>query len=139
MFEIVIISHGPLADAMKESLMYFFSEVQSIFTVAIDRDGLEKFQKNMDETFAQIDNKDVLIFTDLLYGTPFNEAGKRVNRLTKDFEILSGVNMPILLEAVNMQKQGKNLKETLSSLEKIGIVQSFKSRLEGMEEAEADE
>uniref|UniRef100_UPI00403F2639 PTS sugar transporter subunit IIA n=1 Tax=Candidatus Enterococcus willemsii TaxID=1857215 RepID=UPI00403F2639 len=139
MFEIVIASHGPLAGAMQESLTFFFSEVENIHVAAIDRDGLEKFQKQMDTIFQSIGDREVLVFTDLLFGTPFNEAGKRVGKLKQNFELLAGVNMPILVEAVNLQKQEKKLADIIDSLKQSGSIQSYKDRLSEMYHSNDDE
>jgi len=139
MFQIVIASHGPLAEAMKSSLQTFYPELPNVHTVSIDEDGLAKFQEKLDEIFDKIKDEDVLIFTDLLNGTPFNEAGKLVNTLKNDFDIISGVNMPILVEAVNMQKQNRVLKEILPILIEVGTVQSYKKKLKTVQQSDEDE
>ncbi|GEQ49031.1 PTS sugar transporter subunit IIA [Tetragenococcus koreensis] len=139
MFQIVIASHGPLAEAMKNSLQIFYPELSEVYTANIDEDGLSKFQEKMDDVFAKVKNKDVLIFTDLLYGSPFNEAGKRVSTLEKDFDIISGVNMPILVEAVNLQKQNKELRKILPALIDAGAVQSYKEKLKTTQQSDDDE
>lgn len=139
MFQIVIASHGPLAEAMKNSLQTFYPELSDIYTASIDEEGLSKFQEKMDDIFSKIEEKDVVIFTDLLYGTPFNEAGKRVGRLKKDFDIISGVNMPMLVETVNLQKQGKTLEKALPFLMNAGMIQSYKEKLRTTQQSDDDE
>ncbi|PAB01616.1 PTS sugar transporter subunit IIA [Enterococcus canintestini] len=128
MYKIIVTSHGPLAEAMKESLKFFFSDVD-VMTVSIDERGLVAFQAEMDRVFQQIGKEDVLIFTDLLYGTPFNESAKRVADLDQFFEIIAGVSMPLLVEAVNYQRQQKNLAEITSNLLEIGKPSSFKEKI----------
>lgn len=127
-FEIAIFSHGPLAEGMKESLRFFYPDNLKITTIAIDEEGLTAFQKKMDVYFEKIKNQDVLIFTDLLYGTPFNEAGSRVGELNSSFEIIAGVNMPMLVEAVNYQRQEKALDDILPELMELGKAYSYREK-----------
>lgn len=129
MYKIVVASHGPLAGAMKESLKFFFSNDIDVTTISIDERGLVAFQAEMDHVFQQIGTHDVLIFTDLLYGTPFNEAAKRAATLEQAFEIIAGVSMPLLVEAVNYQRQIKKLTEITPYLLEIGKPSSFKEKM----------
>ncbi|WP_207941284.1 hypothetical protein DOK78_001215 [Enterococcus sp. DIV2402] len=130
MYKIIIASHGPLADGMKESLKFFFSTKLEVTTVSIDNDGLVSFQEKMDRVFDEVATSEVLIFTDLLYGTPFNEAGKRAANLSQYFDIISSVNMPILVEAVNLQRQNIALEDAVPQLLEVGQVQSFRNKMQ---------
>lgn len=126
MFEIIVTSHGPLASAMKESLGFFFPEC-NVQTVEIDKDGIESFQNKMQELLKGFQGREILIFTDLLHGTPFNVAAKSVSEYASEYEILAGVNMPSLVEAVNLQKQGIALQEALVKIMDVSSIQSFKA------------
>lgn len=129
MFKIIIASHGPLAKGMRDSLYFFYPDQLDIAIASIDEDGLSKFQKRMDTVFEEIGENDFLFFTDLLYGTPFNEAGKRAGKLNQFFAIVAGVNMPILIEAANLQRQGETLDSVLPQLLALGQVTSFREKM----------
>ncbi|MGG5315093.1 PTS sugar transporter subunit IIA [Enterococcus sp. AZ072] len=124
MYEIIIASHGPLASAMKESLSFFFPE-NDLYTVEIDQSGIEKFQDQMQATVEQLQGQSLLIFTDLLYGTPFNVAAKCAGEYAKEFEIIAGVNLPCLVEAVNLRKQQQSLKQVVPQLLTAGALSTF--------------
>lgn len=124
MYEIIIASHGPLASAMKESLSFFFPE-NDLYTVEIDQAGIEKFQDKMQTTLQQLQDQPVLIFTDLLYGTPFNVAAKCAGEYAQEFEIIAGVNLPCLVEAVNLKKQQQSLKQAVPQLLTAGTLTTF--------------
>lgn len=124
MYEIIIASHGPLASAMRESLSFFFPE-NDLYTVEIDQAGIEKFQSKMQTTLKQLQNRPVLIFTDLIYGTPFNVAAKYAGEYAKEFEILAGVNLPCLVEAVNLKKQQQPLQQAIPLLLVAGTMSTF--------------
>lgn len=136
MYEIILLSHGPLASAMRESLAYFFPESKQLRAVEIDQDGIEKFRSQLAEVINEIGNQELLIFTDLLYGTPFNEAAKLVATNTQPFEILAGVNLPMLIEAINFQQQKKSLKEILPDVIKAGEIKSFSEQIKTVQNAE---
>ena len=129
MFNIVIASHGPLAEAMKKSVKLFFPEENKITTASIDEKGLEIFQANLDEIMATVKDKSVLFLVDLSYGTPFNEIAKRMSMVSDDSEILSGVNMPTLIEAINLRNQGYSLKEVVTKLIEVSKLQSYSERI----------
>lgn len=129
MFNIVIASHGPLAEAMKKSVKLFFPEENKIATASIDEKGLEIFQANLDEIMATVKDKSVLFLVDLSYGTPFNEIAKRMSMVSDDSEILSGVNMPTLIEAINLRNQGYSLKEVVPKLIEVSKLQSYSERI----------
>lgn len=129
MFNIVIASHGPLAEAMKKSVKLFFPEENKITTASIDEKGLEIFQANLDEIMATVKDKSVLFLVDLSYGTPFNEIAKRMSMVSDNSEILSGVNMPTLIEAINLRNQGYSLKEVVPKLIEVGKLQSYSERI----------
>lgn len=129
MYKIIIASHGPLADAMKESLKFFFSEEVDVATVSIDEQGLVTFQEKMNQVFLEIGSRELIVFTDLLYGTPFNEAAKRVGSLSQNFDIIAGVNMPMLVEAVNLQRQGVSLEKAMPQLLEVAKVHSFQQKI----------
>lgn len=129
MFNIVIASHGPLAEAMKKSVKLFFPEENKITTASIDEKGLEIFQANLDEIMATVKDKSVLFLVDLSYGTPFNEIAKRMSMVSDNSEILSGVNMPTLIEAINLRNQGYSLKEVVPKLIEVSKLQSYSERI----------
>lgn len=64
--------------------------------------------KVLDQITTSIDQSeqagvDVLVFTDLFFGTPFNLLMTIVN--SHKFSHITGVNLPILLEAITLQDQ----------------------------------
>lgn len=139
MYQIIIASHGPVANAMKESLQYFFKDLKNVHTVTLDRDGIGKFSGKINEVLKAYKNDELLVFVDLFYGTPFNEFARQCTELEANFEIISGVNMPSLIEAVNYQEQGKNLSEVIDSILRAGKVNSFSNTIEKSKVKDDDE
>ncbi|MGM0238076.1 PTS sugar transporter subunit IIA [Enterococcus sp. AZ103] len=129
MYKIVIASHGEFGNGIKNSLSYFYNDLSNVIVVTLDKNGLIPFQKKLDELFQKLGQQDVLFFSDLLYGTPFNELSKRAILLSSNFDIITGVNMPIMIEAVNYQEQGASLTDVLPKLVTLGKVDLFSQKI----------
>ena len=125
MYQIVIASHGPVAHAMKESLQFFFNDLENVHTVTIDKDGISKFSDKVNSILNKYKSEEVLVFVDIFYGTPFNKFARQCTELVDNFEIIAGANMPSLMEAVNYQNQNKKLADVIDLIINAGKVDSF--------------
>lgn len=120
MIGIVIVTHCQLGESLIGAAEFIIgSRPESLQSVSIDlnenagklRDKISRGIKNVQ------DQEGVLILTDMFGGTPSNlsysflEEGR--------IEVLSGVNLPILVQAVNMRKK-MNLEELAANLEAFG-------------------
>lgn len=118
---ILIVTHGPLATAMKESARLFYGDV-------VDEIGVLELHANDNPTdlAGKIEEQivsskqDTLVFVDIESGTPYNMTAIVIDGLkeTYNIECLTGVNMPILLEALGM-KDSMNVSEIVSLLETL--------------------
>ena len=120
MIGIVIVTHGRLGEALIEAAEFIIGgRSKALVSVSIDiNQSAEKLRKNIQEGIKKVDKKDgVLILTDMFGGTPSNlsysflEEGR--------IEVLSGVNLPILIQAINTREKLK-LSKLAPSLEKFG-------------------
>lgn len=105
MVNILIVTHGPLAGAFKESARMFFGDaVEKLETIGLfPSESPEQLQQKIEEKVNEIDTGDgVLIFVDIFAGSPFNMTALAVDTLKEDHKIESftGVNMPVLMEAL---------------------------------------
>ena len=120
MIGIVIVTHSRLGEALIEAAEFIIGgRSKALVSVSIDiNQSAEKLRKNIHEGIKKVDKKDgVLILTDMFGGTPSNlsysflEEGR--------IEVLSGVNLPILIQAVNTREK-LELSKLVTSLEKFG-------------------
>ena len=109
MENIVLISHGSMAEGVKVSLEMIVGRQEHVHTVSLrpDSDNLQ-FEKELDEKMKAL-NGTTLIIADLLGGTPCNVATK--NYLNVDgVEIIAGMTLSVVIEAVvNQQASIKEL------------------------------
>jgi PTS system mannose-specific IIA component len=104
MVNILIVSHGPLADAFRESLeMFFGKDAETVSTLGLyPMDNPESLQEKIVEKVKEIDDGDgVLILVDIPNATPYNQTALAISEMgdTHKVECLSGISMPLLMEA----------------------------------------
>ena len=120
MIGIVIVTHSQLGDALIDAAEFILgNRPDTMVSVSIDlKENVDKLRKKIAEAIKQVDNKKgVLIFTDMFGGTPSNlsysflEEGR--------VEVISGVNLPILIKAVDIQAD-MELSDLAKHLEAFG-------------------
>ena len=130
MIGIVIVTHRQLGEAFVDAAEFILhGKPEAIATVSIDlNEPADQLRRKIIAPIKDVDQKQgVLILTDMFGGTPSNlsysllEEGK--------IEVISGVNLPILIKAVNSRERSKlsDLAETLEAYGKKSI--SLASRI----------
>ena len=120
MIGIVIVTHCQLGEALIGAAEFIIgSRPESLESVSIDlNESAEKLRNKISQGIKNVKGQEgVLILTDMFGGTPSNlsysflEEGR--------IEVLSGVNLPILIQAASMREKMK-LDELAASLESFG-------------------
>lgn len=97
MVGIVIVSHGPFASSLVETVNFFITDIQQIASVELSiEEDPTKFKVKVKEACAKVDSGEgVVILADLFGGTPSNQASMLINDST---HLISGMNLPMLLD-----------------------------------------
>lgn len=97
----IVITHGGLADSLVDELKLIAGDIDMIETVTVrENDTTEEISGLLVKLAKSVDGgKGVLIFTDMLGGTPSNVALPLLEEGKVD--IMTGVNLPVLLKFVN--------------------------------------
>lgn len=120
MIGIVVVTHSQLADALIGAAEFIIGErPDCIEAISINiNENADKLRGKIAAGIKKVDrNKGVLILTDMFGGTPSNlsysflEEGR--------LEVISGVNLPILIKAINTREKQK-LNELAVLLEAFG-------------------
>jgi PTS system mannose-specific IIA component len=120
MIGIVIVTHCQLGEALIEAAEFIIGERPgALESVSIDlSENAEKLRNKISQGIKKVERQEgVLILTDMFGGTPSNlsysflEEGR--------IEVLSGINLPILIQAANMREKMK-LEQLASNLEIFG-------------------
>ena len=112
MINILILSHCELTKELIKTAEVIAGKQENLFYIEQDikNENLASLQNRINEILQKINNeKGTLILTDMLGGTPCNAA----MLLTKIYsiEIITGVNLPMILSAIFTSKVSQTAKE----------------------------
>lgn len=102
MIGILVLSHGEMAHGMIHSLNFLYGQAEGLRALCLyPEHSPEDFDAMLAEAVAEVDTGDgVLIFTDINGGTPANRA-LLLAAQRADVEVITGMNLPLLLAAVS--------------------------------------
>ena len=102
MIGILVLSHGEMAHGMIHSLNFLYGQAEGLRALCLyPEHSPEDFDAMLAEAVAEVDAGDgVLIFTDINGGTPANRA-LLLAAQRADVEVITGMNLPLLLAAVS--------------------------------------
>ena len=106
MINILIVSHGALADGLKDSAAMFFGDgAEKISTLGLyPGDTIEDLQSKIETIIREKCTEDgMMIFVDMLMGSPFNMACLAMRGLIEEgykLQCFTGINLPVLMEVM---------------------------------------
>ncbi|MDD2524331.1 MAG: PTS mannose transporter subunit IIAB [Endomicrobiia bacterium] len=112
MIKILIVSHCGLTEELIKTAEVIAGKQENLFSIqkTIDDDNLCSLQERISKILEEInDEKGTLILTDMLGGTPCNAAVPMCKKF--NIEVLTGVNLPMLLSALFTSRTAANVKE----------------------------
>jgi mannose PTS system EIIA component len=106
MVEILIVAHTPLANALLEFVGHTYGDIpKGIHAINVPpHEDIKVTQQKLQEIIEQIgSDHEVLILTDIIGATPNNVAMRLTthNKMNLPIQIITGVNLPMLLRAVS--------------------------------------
>ncbi len=101
MVGIVIATHGGFATGILQSATMIFGEQPDVAAVTLQpSQGPDDIRKQIEDAMASFENnEEILILVDLWGGTPFNQANALIAGHEDKWAIISGLNLPMLLQA----------------------------------------
>ena len=120
MIGIVIVTHSHLGDALIDAAEFIMgTRPDNMVSVSINlNENVDKLREKIAQGIKKVDQKKgVLILTDMFGGTPSNLSYSFLEE--GQIEVISGVNLPILIKALNTQEE-MELGELAESLEAFG-------------------
>lgn len=116
----LVITHGKLARELVNAAEMIVGEIERIEAVSIGwNDDVELAKQRIQEAIKKVDSdKGVLLLTDMFGGTPTNLG---LSFLKSDkIEIVTGVNLPMLIKLISLQKEKLSLKEIALKVKERG-------------------
>ncbi len=120
MIGIVIVTHSGLGAAFIEASEFIIGDKpEATVSVSIDiNENADKLRGKIAAGIKKVSSKEgVLILTDMFGGTPSNLSYSFLEE--GHVEVISGVNLPILIKAINTRKK-MELGELATTLESFG-------------------
>jgi len=120
MIGIVITTNCNLGDALIDTAEFILGKrPEAMVSVSVDlNESAEVLRKKIAEGIKKVNQQEgVLILTDMFGGTPSNLSYSFLEE--GHVEVISGVNLPILIKAVNTRKK-MELGELATTLESFG-------------------
>ena len=105
MIGIVIVTHSQLGSAFIEASEFIIgNKPEATVSVSIDlNENVDKLREKIAAGIKKVKSKEgVLILTDMFGGTPSNLSYSFLDE--GRIEVISGVNLPVLIKAINSRK-----------------------------------
>lgn len=120
MVGVVIVTHLQLAEALVGAANLIMGQLDRVIPVSLDpNDPPDEAQQRIEKALIQLNaSEGIIILTDMFGGTPSNLslAYLQPGRI----EVVTGVNLPMLIKLAQLRQQDKNLAELVTALKKSG-------------------
>ncbi|MDO5714644.1 MAG: mannose/fructose/sorbose PTS transporter subunit IIA [Tissierellia bacterium] len=119
MIGIIICTHGKSATELLASAEMIVGTQNNIATIEfLPGEGPDDIRKKYQQKISQLDCEQLVFLVDLFGGSPFNVAAE-LSLDTQDYEVITGVNIPMIIEAASL-KDDVSLAELCNSCLQIG-------------------
>ena len=119
--QIVLLSHGYFAKELMRSCKYINSDIDDVDYLCLTDEGIDKFGESIKCLLQENREEEKLFFCDLAHGSPYNQLLIALLELgITNYRIISGMNLPMLLQATIMVQLESNLAHISEECSKIG-------------------
>ena len=112
MIGVVVVTHGQLATELLNAAEAIVGDLPRFAAVSIGwHDDADDAREEIRQAIARVQSgSGVLLLTDMFGGTPTNMGLSFVE--PDRVEVVTGVNLPMLIKLSNLQSSGRELRET---------------------------
>ena len=140
MTHLVIATHAHLADALRDAAGMLLGDVQGVSAVNfVPGQTVAELIAQYTQIVEDTPDTEVLFLVDLFGGSPYNAAVQFIAGRT-GFDVVSGVNLPMLLETLIKRMRGVGLVDLVDVAEQGGSsgIRTYHEALARISSAEAD-
>ncbi|SFD21500.1 PTS sugar transporter subunit IIA [Clostridium uliginosum] len=136
---ILLVTHGKFADEILKSAELIVGKQEKVLTLGLQHgDSIEVLGEKVVESIESLQSDNgVLVLVDLLGGSPYNVVALNSSKISKGkVRCITGVNLPMLLEAITMREcyELDELTEHCMEVGTTGIKELFKE-IEALKQA----
>lgn len=141
MVNLIIATHGKFSAELVNSAQMVYGEIENLHVVTfVPGEGQDTLVEKYEAIIAQLpQNASVLFLVDLFGGSPYNAAARVVTKRPQD-DIVTGVNLPMLLEVMDASADENDAQALAALAREVGqlSVKTFHNK-EVEEKAESTE
>lgn len=138
---IILVSHGSFSKGLYETMEMVLGPQEKLAYVGLyPEQGVDILKENIEKELKKAsEGEEILILTDLFYGSPFNAVVQLMNQY--DVYHMTGINVPLLMEILIMRSNGKNAGEICDEAMKLAgsTVQDVRKYLADMMNMEEED
>ena len=133
--KILLATHGNLGEGLLESYQMISGETENIKTVKLTKSGIGDFKEKLRNQLNELTvTEKVLVLCDLKGGTPYNESFMYSLENPGKIEVVTGVNLPMLIEIGFLAESGTETSYLVDTAVNVG-----KESIEKLESSDEDE
>lgn len=120
MVGVLVVTHGQLAKELVNAAEMIVGKMGNIATISIGwNDNVAEARQKLSEGIKKVDTgRGVIILTDMFGGTPTNISLPFLKE--NQVEVVTGVNLPMLIKLFSLQKENMGLVEIARKLQERG-------------------
>jgi len=108
MIGIILVTHGAFGKELINTAEMIVGKQDSIETICMDAGAsLSSIADEIETAIEKYANSGAIVFTDMFGGSPSNISMAYLG--SKNVEVISGVNLPMLIKALSVRKENKSL------------------------------
>ena len=121
MVGIIVMTHGALSEGIVDAAELITGHVTQVEALSLSReDNVNDLNAAFLAALDRVDTGDgVLVLTDLLGGSPCNVAS--MNLRERSYRVLSGVNLPMFIEALSSRDTASSAEELQASCQEAAV------------------
>jgi len=135
MIGVLLVSHSQLAHGMKTAVEFVAGEQKNFFSLGLEEAGVATYRAELEKLVASLPKEitQMIIVCDIPAGSPGTNAYDVLAQTDLEIEMLSGMNLAMLLDMVLM-REGKEFYQLIEDGVKAG-----KASIDRMDFSEEDD
>lgn len=108
MIGIILVTHGSFGSELIKTAEMIVGKQDSIETISMQEgSSLAAIADDIEAAIEKYANSGAIVFTDMFGGSPSNISMAYLG--SKNVEVVSGVNLPMLIKALSVRKENKSI------------------------------
>ena len=113
--KIILVSHGSYSRGLLESVQMVLGQQDDLVAYGLfPEETPAVLTEKLEQEMGSGDDKEILFMTDLFHGSPFNCVVSLI--LNYQFNNITGINLPLLIEAIMNRNGGATAEEICSKV-----------------------